>query len=199
LLQKEDPEARKVKEIVVAVTKVGELSTLQALNDNPDYQDTLNTVKGLITKFQKSQAAKMLNSAADIFKDKEFTHINSLLPFFNFAKYNQGEYQDIVKTFKAVETMRDSLFDMVDKLGAKDPMYAGHADDPRNTDNAWMETSVFRIECDDALSKFIDQNLEPGDDAAGASWQPLDLACNTLKLFASHNSYIRMIVNSITA
>lgn len=46
----------------------------------------------------------------------------------------------------------------------KIPIYQGYVDDPRNTDNSWMETSVFVFhdENNNILNKF---NLKAGDDA----------------------------------
>ena len=52
----------------------------------------------------------------------------------------------------------DAVFD---KGGAL--VYAGYVDDPRNTDDAWMETEVRNFHLDDDLAAQIP--LEAGDDA----------------------------------
>ena len=42
-------------------------------------------------------------------------------------------------------TMLDELFDV--KKGV--PVYKGYVDDPRNTDNAWIETTAVHFHCND--------------------------------------------------
>lgn len=68
-------------------------------------------------------------------------------------------------------------------------IYKGYVDDPRNTDNAWMET----IACN-----FHDKNgniignieLKGGDDAKHAKWLKLD---SSLDLFASHHDFLQEV------
>lgn len=68
-------------------------------------------------------------------------------------------------------------------------VYRGYVDDPRNTDNAWMETvaTLFHDEtgCHVGLLK-----LHAGDDAVGVKWMDLD---RNLKLYASHVSFLKKI------
>ncbi|XP_050437215.1 ADP-ribose pyrophosphatase, mitochondrial isoform X2 [Adelges cooleyi] len=68
-------------------------------------------------------------------------------------------------------------------------VYRGYVDDPRNTDNSWMETVAmhFHDEKGDHVGKL---NLHAGDDAIGVKW--IDLNRN-LKLFASHISYLELV------
>ena len=40
----------------------------------------------------------------------------------------------------------------------------GYVDDPRNTDNAWMETTAFHFHCSFKLGQML--KLQAGDDAA---------------------------------
>ena len=40
-------------------------------------------------------------------------------------------------------------------------VYRGYVDDPRNTDNAWMETTAFHFHCTDKLARLL--KLEAGD------------------------------------
>lgn len=65
-------------------------------------------------------------------------------------------------------------------------VYRGYVDDPRNTDNSWMETIAvnFHDEKGKSVGKF---NLEGGDDATAAHWT--DISSN-LSLFASHEDFI---------
>jgi len=47
-------------------------------------------------------------------------------------------------------------------------VYEGYVDDPRNTDNSWMETSAIHFHCSDELGKMLP--LHAGDDAVGVAW-----------------------------
>lgn len=61
-------------------------------------------------------------------------------------------------------------------------------DDPRNTDNAWMETIAvnFHDEKGKSVGKF---NLTAGDDAQDAHWADIS---SDLSLYASHEEFIHI-------
>jgi ADP-ribose pyrophosphatase len=67
-------------------------------------------------------------------------------------------------------------------------IYRGYVDDPRNTDHAWMETTVKHKHLDAALAA----KLEPkaGDDAAAVQWLALT-DDNLDALYASHGDFVR--------
>ncbi|WAR03096.1 NUDT9-like protein [Mya arenaria] len=64
-------------------------------------------------------------------------------------------------------------------------IYKGYVDDPRNTDNAWMETK--------AMNFHDEQGTSVGDDAADVKWMPIHKG---LKLYASHIDFIRRTVEN---
>ncbi|CAO1428906.1 unnamed protein product [Diamesa tonsa] len=65
-------------------------------------------------------------------------------------------------------------------------VYRGYVDDPRNTDNAWMETVAANFHDEDG--KLLSQlKFEAGDDAVGISWMDCD---SNLKLYASHSKLV---------
>lgn len=68
-------------------------------------------------------------------------------------------------------------------------IYRGYVDDPRNTDNSWMETVAYNFhdENGDSVGKFA---LEAGDDAKGVRWIDID---KDLNLYASHSSLIEKV------
>lgn len=70
-------------------------------------------------------------------------------------------------------------------------VYRGYVDDPRNTDNAWMETVAVNFHDDDGSSvgKF---KLEAGDDAKNVRWMDIDRG---LALYANHIDFIRATAN----
>ncbi len=67
-------------------------------------------------------------------------------------------------------------------------VYQGYIDDPRNTDNAWMETSAKHIHvADDEASKM---HLVAGDDAQAVQWLLLTREA-VGSLYASHATLVR--------
>ena len=70
-------------------------------------------------------------------------------------------------------------------------LYQGVVDDPRNTDNSWMETTAILtlLNGSDALL-----NLTAGDDAGKVKWVNYN---SSLKLFASHSLFIELAVNKL--
>jgi ADP-ribose pyrophosphatase len=85
---------------------------------------------------------------------------------------------------RKIEEHINHLFKSGDKL------YAGYVDDPRNTDNAWMETVVFNFH-DDSGEGFSKLNLVAGDDAAAVAWTEVH---SGLSLYASHSHFVRLAV-----
>ena len=73
-------------------------------------------------------------------------------------------------------------------------IYRGYVDDPRNTDNAWMETIAFHFHDDGSVFKRI--KLKAGDDAKKVQWMPID---SKLRLYASHKDFISKVANSFDA
>ena len=74
-------------------------------------------------------------------------------------------------------------------------VYRGYVDDPRNTDNAWMETVVmhFHDESGEKVGKFP---LQAGDDAAAICWMELSADIN---LYASHRDFVQTVVHKLGA
>lgn len=72
-----------------------------------------------------------------------------------------------------------------------DILYQGVVDDPRNTDNSWMETvAILTI----LTGPNADLKLEAGDDAAKAKWTNYN---PQMALFASHKLFINLAVEKM--
>ncbi|CAG9805937.1 unnamed protein product [Chironomus riparius] len=68
-----------------------------------------------------------------------------------------------------------------------DEVYKGYVDDPRNTDNAWMETVAVNFHDEDGT--FLNKlKFEAGDDAIGIHWIEVS---KDVKLYASHAKLIK--------
>ncbi|KAL1440880.1 hypothetical protein MTO96_009051 [Rhipicephalus appendiculatus] len=74
-------------------------------------------------------------------------------------------------------------------------VYKGYVDDPRNTDNAWMETVAcnFHDDSGNITGKFT---LEAGDDAAKVKWTDIN---KELRLYASHSDLVHKVVQRLKA
>lgn len=68
------------------------------------------------------------------------------------------------------------------------PIYQGFVNDPRNTDNAWMETDAYHLHLDKDEAKNI--SLKAGDDAQDAKWMVCSQG-NVSSLYASHSDFIK--------
>ncbi|CAF3328825.1 unnamed protein product [Rotaria socialis] len=74
-------------------------------------------------------------------------------------------------------------------------LYESYADDPRNTDNAWMETVAMHFHDDTGvLTDSI--NLHAGDDAEQVVWCEIHRA---LDLYASHKEFVKAAVDRLDA
>jgi ADP-ribose pyrophosphatase len=67
-------------------------------------------------------------------------------------------------------------------------VYRGYVDDPRNTDNAWLETTAKLKHLDAATAAKL--NPQAGDDAKAVRWMPLT-EDNIASLYANHAHFVR--------
>lgn len=73
-------------------------------------------------------------------------------------------------------------------------MYKGIVEsDPRNTDNAWMETVVSHFH-DEHGDTFSSLPLKAGDDARDVKWMDIS---RQLDLYADHKHFIHLIAQSV--
>ena len=77
-------------------------------------------------------------------------------------------------------------------------VYRGYVDDPRNTDNAWLETVAFHFHCDKELGEML--QLRAGDDAAQVTWLDIDVGTEPRyrDLYASHRDWVDRIKEKMT-
>eukprot|EP00055_Hartaetosiga_balthica_P008564 m.32327 g.32327 ORF g.32327 m.32327 type:complete len:276 (+) comp6376_c0_seq3:45-872(+) len=68
-------------------------------------------------------------------------------------------------------------------------IYEGYVDDPRNTDNSWMETTAVSFHDEDG-ALFSAFNLNAGDDAGDVSWVDVQPDMN---LYASHDAFVEKV------
>jgi len=74
-------------------------------------------------------------------------------------------------------------------------IYKGYVDDPRNTDNSWMETVAMNFHDEDGEG-VAQLDLEAGDDAKNVQWKQIS---KDLPLYASHSELIQKVVEKRNA
>lgn len=95
---------------------------------------------------------------------------------------------------EALSTSRDTkVLDEFFKSGTE--IFKGYVDDPRNTDNAWMETVAvnFHDETGEIVANF---KLNAGDDAAKVKWMDVN---RNIKLYATHSLIVEKAVQFLDA
>ncbi|KAG7243704.1 hypothetical protein INR49_011261 [Caranx melampygus] len=99
--------------------------------------------------------------------------------------------EEALNSLSLSPSQKAQIHDRITKL-FKSPgiqVYKGYVDDPRNTDNAWMETVAvnFHDESGDSVSELP---LQAGDDAGQVQWVDVD---SSLSLYASHSYFLEVV------
>lgn len=68
-------------------------------------------------------------------------------------------------------------------------VFKGYVDDPRNTDNAWMETVAVNFH-DDLGDSVSELPLQAGDDAGQVKWVDVD---SSFPLYANHSHFLELV------
>ncbi|XP_041094654.1 ADP-ribose pyrophosphatase, mitochondrial [Polyodon spathula] len=99
--------------------------------------------------------------------------------------------EEALNALQQTEEQRERLKQQITELfnSSSFQVYKGYVDDPRNTDNAWMETVAVNYH-DDSGSSVAQLPLEAGDDAGKVAWVEID---STLRLYASHARFLEII------
>lgn len=75
-------------------------------------------------------------------------------------------------------------------------IFAGVVDDPRNTDNAWMETTVLHRHL--TAEEQAQLTLKAGDDASAVHWVTIDQELLS-SMYASHADYVRLAISHLNS
>ncbi|XP_066433176.1 transient receptor potential cation channel subfamily M member 2 [Eleutherodactylus coqui] len=84
-------------------------------------------------------------------------------------------------------------------LNESPEVYKGYVDDPRNTDNAWIETTALSLHFemqDDPLLLGLNQNIEVHDQEMAVRWQAVD---QKIPLYANHKDILQKTVDLYNA
>lgn len=102
------------------------------------------------------------------------------------ARFAQEVFGNLMSEEEEKESINSKL-DVLFKNGEE--IYKGYADDPRNTDNAWLETVAFNYhdETGEILSK---STLRAGANAVGVTWHTVS---SKTPLYAGHMVYLQRV------
>lgn len=101
-------------------------------------------------------------------------------------------YEEAFNYLKLNESEKDTLKRKMDHFFNRGELiYQGIVNDPRNTDNAWIETDVFNFHDEDGDQMNIPLNA--GDDATSAKWMEVSKALN---LYANHADFIGAVAKT---
>jgi len=90
---------------------------------------------------------------------------------------------------------------LTDKLFKDDGkvVYEGYVDDPRNTDNAWMETSTYHFHCPDGLGAKLPLNAVDDASKSKVTWLNIDVNEPRYRdLYATHKAMVDKAVSKMS-
>ncbi|XP_050680065.1 ADP-ribose pyrophosphatase, mitochondrial isoform X2 [Leptidea sinapis] len=100
--------------------------------------------------------------------------------------------EEAMNSFEASEADKENWKEKFKDFFSKGiEIYRGYVDDPRNTDNAWMETIAYNFH-DETGAVVGNIKLQAGDDAIGVQW--VDITPDII-LYASHKDIIDSVLN----
>lgn len=106
----------------------------------------------------------------------------------NVIQTLQREFHEEALNIPEMKTLPSTIKDIFDNKGVK--IYTGYVDDPRNTDNSWIETTVYNFHDENNTNLGL-LKLNGGDDALSAAWYDID---SNTSLYASHGDFLKSVV-----
>ncbi|XP_029944531.1 ADP-ribose pyrophosphatase, mitochondrial [Salarias fasciatus] len=99
--------------------------------------------------------------------------------------------EEALNSLSVPPTEKAKIHERISKLftSAGFQVYKGYVDDPRNTDNAWMETVAVNFH-DDSGNSVSELPLQAGDDAGQVKWVDVD---SSFALYASHSHFLELV------
>uniref|UniRef100_A0A3Q2PWB2 ADP-ribose pyrophosphatase, mitochondrial n=1 Tax=Fundulus heteroclitus TaxID=8078 RepID=A0A3Q2PWB2_FUNHE len=99
--------------------------------------------------------------------------------------------EEALNTLSLKQSEKDQMHKRIKTLFSSTgfQVYKGYVDDPRNTDNAWMETVAVNFH-DEAGNSVSALPLQAGDDAGQVQWVDVD---SCFALYASHSHFLELV------
>lgn len=84
----------------------------------------------------------------------------------------------------------DKLFDLCDKGS----VFAGHVDDWRNTDDAWIETNAQHFHAHEEIASDLQLRVADTDEIASVAWYDME---RVVDMYASHLDWLRIVLRKL--
>lgn len=110
-----------------------------------------------------------------------------------FIDVNEETYTAMLRELfeEAIKTEKGSKLPSQEFFNCGKQIYKGYVDDPRNTDNAWIETTATNVH-DESGENTQNLVLEARDDAADVKW--IDIS-EDMEIYATHSDIIKSVNN----
>lgn len=96
-------------------------------------------------------------------------------------------FEEALNSLQITQEEKNSMENSLENFFSKgSEVFRGCVDDPRNTDNSWMETVAINFH-DDTGEIIGKINLQAGDDAKNVKWVDVE---NSIRLYANHSQFI---------
>ncbi|CAL4134106.1 unnamed protein product [Meganyctiphanes norvegica] len=193
----------------------GEYEVIDGVPQNPHGRTGI-IGRGCLGKWGPNHAADPVVTRWKLDGEEKVINEKSQLPILQFVsikRWDNGQWAipggmvdpgEVVTTTLQREFMEEALnsYEMTDvqkseaeaqlkELFSKgEEIYKGYVDDPRNTDNAWMETVAFNFHDPSLKGILYSLKLQAGDDAQAVKWMDIG---QELGLYASHRDFIETV------
>ena len=108
--------------------------------------------------------------------------------FLRKYQLDKANIEEILQSFQRFINNNNLIDSYLDKKDILTEVYTGYVDDPRNTDNAWMETSAQLIVLPSEISTQL--QINPGDDVGRVGWFNIN-DLDRMPLYASHKKILQ--------
>jgi ADP-ribose pyrophosphatase len=134
-----------------------------------------------------------VNPLLKIFQVLTITRVDTGETAFPGGMVDPGEDAITTRNRELEEELAVNKEDLINALYEK-VVSRGYVDDPRNTDNAWIETTVIHSHI--SFEKAMQMNLSAGDDAKGYQW--LDVTKDSIQNFyANHGLSLLLAIKEL--
>ncbi|XP_041979469.1 ADP-ribose pyrophosphatase, mitochondrial-like [Aricia agestis] len=170
--------------------------------------------RGVLGRWGPNHAADCIVTRWKKIDNSSYSNEKSLLQFVAIKRSDTGEWalpggmvdpgetfsaaafrefvEESLNYFKISKNERENwLSKLKDFFSAGIQIYSGYIDSPRNTDNAWIESTAFNFHDETGFTTEALQ-LQAGDDAAGAKWMDVTPELN---LYPAHKDFVNAVLS----
>ncbi|OAF71847.1 hypothetical protein A3Q56_00397 [Intoshia linei] len=174
------------------------------------------TGRGILFRWGPNHVSNCIITRCKINKDNEIEKIKDkqLLEFMIVERRDNGELaipEFFINTKNIIEMNKNKFIREIysqyisdDKFNEKinslfknnKEIYRGYSDDPRNTDNAWIETAAYHYHDEDNVLDEFQVILKPSQEYNNVKWEIIN---SKFELFASHRNLCKKVAQNLDA